>query len=88
MQQNCEPHTINLPSQSPNFEAQSALGTISQLLSVNVGKRVAMTISMFDGSTVTHSGTVYYVANGYVLLQNDCGFVAVDIFSYKYICFY
>lgn len=88
MQYNCEQHTINLPDQTPNFEAPSALGTINQLLSVNIGKKAAFTISMFDGSTVTHTGTIYYVANSYVLLQNDCSFVAVDIFSFKYVCFY
>lgn len=85
MKNNCE---INIPENMPDFEVQSAIGTVNALLDANIGRRVKIDFTMMNGGLCSITGTVYAVGNSYVLLKNEEGFITGDIYSIKFVHIY
>ena len=54
----CEnrPVDINIPDPLPDFNSENNIGTWKQLFATNIGKRVKIDISLFDGSIRSVSG--------------------------------
>ena len=86
----CEnrPVDINIPDPLPDFNSENNIGTWKQLFATNIGKRVKIYISLFDGSIRSVSGDIYIVGNAYVGVSCDGKICIVDIFSVKLATFY
>lgn len=82
------PVEINFPDPLPDFNALNNVGTWKQLFAANMGKRVKIEISLFDGSIRTICGDIYIVGNAYVGLMCGNNICLGDIFSIRFATFY
>ncbi len=79
---------INIPEPLPDFNSENNVGSWRQLLAANIGKRVKIDISMFDGSIRSAVGDIYLVGNAYAGVISGGNIVFADIFAIKFVTFY
>lgn len=85
----CEtPVDINIPEPLPDFNSENNVGTWRQLFAANIGKRVKIEISMFDGSLRGICGDIYIVGGAYVGVSCGDKICLCDVFSIKFVTFY
>ncbi len=86
----CEnrPVDINIPEPLPDFNAENNIGTWKQLFASNIGKRVKIEISLFDGTVRSICGDIYLVGNAYVGVSSGDKLCFGDLFSIKFVTFY
>lgn len=83
-----KPVDINIPDPLPDFNSDNNIGTWKQLFATNIGKRVKIEISLFDGTVRSVTGDIYIVGNAYVGVSCNDNIYIVDIFSVKLATFF
>lgn len=78
---------INFPEPMPDFNSEANIGTWRQLFSVNMGRRVKIDISLFDGTLKSIAGDLYIVGNSYVGVSCADKIYLADIFAIKFVTF-
>lgn len=82
------PVDINIPDPLPDFNSENNVGSWKQLFASNIGRRVKIEISLFDGTVRSVCGDIYIVGNAYVGVSSGENICLVDIFSVKLATFY
>lgn len=86
----CEnrPVDINIPDPMPDFNSENNVGLWKQLFAANIGKRVKVEISLFDGTVRSICGDIYLVGNAYIGLSCGDKLCFGDIYSIRFVTFY
>lgn len=83
-----KPVDINIPDPLPDFNSENNIGNWRQLFAANIGKRVKIEISLFDGTIRSVCGEIYIVGNSYVGVSCNESICLVDVFSIKFVTFF
>lgn len=72
-----------------NFDTESFIGSMQQVLSENIGKYVIVDFFMGTGSLEQREGFLYDVAAQYIVLFDEINlhYVVCDMFSIKFVTF-
>ena len=83
-----KPVEINIPDPMPDFNSENNVGLWKQLFAANIGKRVKIEISLFDGTVRSITGDIYIVGNAYVGVTCGGNICLCDIYSIKFVTFF
>lgn len=79
---------INFASALQNFNEPPYLGSIQQLLFLNIGKTVKIDFQIGTNNFITKSGVIASVGFTYTVLeQADKNFISVDNYAIKFVTF-
>ncbi len=86
--ENNRPVEINIPEPLPDYNSENNIGSWRQLFAANMGKRVKIELSLFDGTMKSICGDIYLVGNNYIGLSYGDKLYFGDLFSIKFATFY
>lgn len=78
---------LNFPDPMPDFDSEANVGTWRQLFADNMGRRVKIDISLFNGVLQSITGDLYIVGNSYVGVTCGDKIYLTDIYAIKFVTF-
>lgn len=78
---------LNFPDPMPDFNSEANAGTWRQLFATNIGRRVKIEISLFNGVLQSITGDLYIVGDTYVGVTCGEKICLTDIYAIKFVTF-
>lgn len=79
---------INFPEPAPDLNSPQNVGTFKQLFAANMGRRVKIEISLFNGALQSITGDLYIVGETYVGVTCADKVYLCDVYSIKFVTFF